>query len=144
MRILNPWHYASLALPLILVAGCGEGERVVLVKGQVTSAGQPLRVAGREIGLGMVQLQFFRVEEGGRSAGNAVGAVADDEGHFVVYGHNGKGIPPGKYRIAVRQWDPYPQVDKLGGRFTADNSSIIREVTGSEEILIDLARPESP
>ena len=142
MQILKSCHYACIVILLLFVAGCSPGERAVQVQGRVTNAGQPLQVAGREIGLGMVQLQFFRTDEHGRAEGDSEGAVADSEGRFQVHGRNGKGIPPGKYRIAIRQWDPYPQVDKLDGRFSADKSTIVREINGNQEILIDVARPE--
>jgi len=142
MRILNLWHSVCLVLPLLFIVGCGKGEHVVKVKGQVTNAGKPLQVAGRDIGLGMVQVEFVRIGEDGQPVGNREGAVADDDGRFEIYGRDGAGIPPGKYRIAVRQWDPYPQHDKLDGRFAAGNSTIVREVSGNEDILIDVSRPE--
>ena len=56
-------------------------------------------------------------------------------------GRRAGGLPPGKYRIAVRQWDPYPDTDKLGGKFDAQNSPIVREITGEEDIVIDLSKP---
>jgi hypothetical protein len=142
MRILNTWRYACLALPLLFMAGCSKGERVVQVKGRVTNAGQPLHVAGRDVGLGRVQVEFVRLSEDGHLVGNREGAIADEDGRFQVYGRDGHGISPGTYRIAVRQWDPYPQLDKLDGRFTVDSSPITREVTGAEDVLIDVSRPE--
>lgn len=42
----------------------------------------------------------------------------------------------------VRQWDPYPQNDKLGGEFSEANSRIVREIGGGEDISIDVSRPE--
>jgi hypothetical protein len=142
MRISNPWRHAWLALPLALLLGCGKSDRAVRATGRVTNAGEPLRVMGREMGLGMVQIQFFRIDDGSLQASEAEGTVANEDGQFEVCGREGKGITPGRYRIAVRQWDPYPQCDRLGGRFSEDNSPIIREVTGREAILIDLARPD--
>ncbi len=132
----------ALLLPLAVVAGCHKGPAAVAVKGQVTNAGQPLHVAGREQGLGMVQLECLRLGEDGRTTADAEGAVADDQGRFEVHGRDGKGILPGKYRIAVRQWDPYPQNDKLGGKFSEANSRIVREISGGEDINIDVSRPE--
>lgn len=133
-----------LSGPLCLaVAGCGSGaEKVVRVRGNVTDAGRPLDVEGRDIGVGMVKVEFYRIGEDGTQSTDPEGTVADADGNFDVPGPNGNGIPPGKYRIAVRQWDPYPQEDKLGGRFDPENSPIIRQITGGEEILIDVSKPE--
>ena len=51
-----------------------------------------------------------------------------------------KGVPPGKYRIAVQQFDPYPTTDKLDGKFAPGKTTIVREVNGST-LDIDLAKP---
>jgi hypothetical protein len=61
---------------------------------------------------------------------------------YTVPGRSGNGLPAGKYRIVVRQWDPFPDFDRLGGRFDEQNSPIIREITEDTEINIDVSRPE--
>lgn len=91
-----------------------------------------MQVAGRDIGVGMVQLEFVPAE--GNPATETYGAVVDAEGKFDMPG----GMPPGKYKVAVRQWDPYPQTDKLGGKFSATATPIVRDVTGDQPIEIDL------
>ncbi len=116
-----------------LMAGCApQGEKVVRVKGRITQAGQPLEVQGRDLGLGSVQVLFYRIGDDGKQDTNGEGGPVDENGYFTVLGRDGRGIPAGKYRIAVRQWDPYP-TDKLQGRFDEQNSPII---------LIDVSKPE--
>lgn len=130
-------------LVCLATGGCGSGGgETVQAKGRVTDAGKPLEVQGRDVGIGVVRIEFYRIGEDGKQATEPETAVADEDGYFDLPGRDGHGIPPGKYRIAVRQWDPLPDVDRLGGRFDAQHSPIIREVTGREDIVIDVSKPE--
>jgi hypothetical protein len=57
-------------------------------------------------------------------------------------GPDGKGIPPGKYRLALEHLKK--KQDLFRGAFDGDRSPIVREVTNnSQEILIDLDNPSS-
>ena len=67
--------------------------------------------------------------------GQPFSAAADEEGNFDLPG----GMPAGKYRVVVRQWEPYPQIDKLKGRFAEENSPLVVEVDGKTPLQIDLA-----
>jgi hypothetical protein len=136
-------HVSLLVLVCLVAVGCGGGadEPVVRASGRVTAGGRPLHVEGRETGAGAVEIKFLRIESDDPEAAEPVITQADADGRFEVPGPDGNGIPPGKYRIAIRQWDPYPQIDKLGGKFDEENSPITREVTGEEEIVIDVLRP---
>ena len=55
-------------------------------------------------------------------------------------GLDGNGIKPGKYRVAVYQYDPYPQNDKLGGKFSKDKTPINVEVTSAQDFPIELSQ----
>lgn len=126
-----------MTVALSFILGCKpaeSGRPTVEAKGKVTKGGEPLQVAGRDAGLGMVKVEFVPAE------GNTTeifGATADERGEFDMPG----GMPAGKYKVAVYQWDPYPQTDKLKGQFSAEKTSIVREVTGKEAIVIDLDKP---
>jgi hypothetical protein len=130
------------ALLCAVTAGCSGGDPTVSVRGKVTEAGRPLQVQGRDLGLGAVLVQFYRIGDDGQQSADPEEAEVDAEGNFRVPGRTGRGILPGKYRIAVRQWDPYPRVDRLQGRFDEKISPIIREITGEEEIIIDVSQPD--
>lgn len=134
-----------VVLALLACCGCGggsEAEKVVAVRGKVTRGGQTLTVAGEEAGLGYVQVQFYRIDDAGaQSTDPASARVSTADGSFQLAGHGGQGIPPGKYRIAVRQWDPYPE-DKLQGKFDENTSPIIRTIDGDTTLTIDLENPE--
>jgi len=145
-RIDRPYLFLS-ALLCLATTGCGGGgERTVSARGKVTDAGRPLLVKDRDLGLGTVVVQFYRIGDdpkgAGRQSTDPEEAEVDADGNFKVPGRSGDGIPPGRYRIAVRQWDPYPQVDRLKGRFDEKNSPIIREITGEEDIVIDVSKPQ--
>ncbi len=131
-----------IALLVCLVVGCTATKKLpnrVKVVGRVTSGGAPLHVERRDIGLGMVTIGFFPMVEDGPLV-EATSAQADAEGNFEVI----DGLEAGKYLISVRQWDPYPQTDRLQGRFDERNSKIIRDISGDEaELVIDVSDPES-
>ena len=120
------------------LSGCGN---LVPAKGRVTDGGQPIRVENEGSSLSGVQLQFFRIGPNGQQAAEPEVAYADADGYFEVVSPGQQGIPRGTYRVAVRQWDPYPRIDKLQGRFDERNTPIVREITG-QEILIDLSKPK--
>jgi len=145
-RRARPWAVIAI-LAMAAIPGCsrsarGIKETAVPVKGRVTNAGQPLKISNPMVG--WVEVAFIEIKGEGREAkaGEIFTTHADESGAFAMAGRLGNGLPPGKYRIAVRQWDPFPQTDKLGGKFGAKNTPIVREVTGKEEILIDVSRPE--
>jgi len=134
------WLVAWSAVLCPIWAGCGGSTKeAVPAKGRLLHAGQPLQVQGMEAFAGMVQVEFYRIGPDGKLSDVPETAVADRDGYFDI---GARGLAPGKYRIAVRQWDPYPEVDKLEGKFDASHSPIVREITGKEDILIDLSKPE--
>jgi hypothetical protein len=108
-------------------------------KGKVANAGQALQVSNPMVG--WVEVTFTAIGEDGKAKpGEKFSARADQTGAFTIPGRLGKGLTPGKYRIAVRQWDPYPQTDKLNGKFDENNTKITREV-GKGDLDIDLSKP---
>ena len=135
---------SGLALAVSLSAGCmgdksGIEEDAVATQGKVTNAGQPLTTSDPVYGY--VEVVFISVPEGDKPP-ESFTARADASGSFSVAGKLGEGIPPGKYRIAVRQWDPWPDTDKLERKFDEQNTKIVREVTGEGDINIDVSKPE--
>jgi hypothetical protein len=124
----------------LLLAGCAPQDHKVVVKGRVTKGGQPLTV--KDTVLGRVVVKFVPLGEPDpkKTIGPQTALVNQQDGTFEVKGDDGKGIPPGKYRIAVYQYDPMP-TDKLNGQFSEKTSHIEREVTGSQEIDLDVGKP---
>jgi hypothetical protein len=116
----------------IFLVGCSGGapaDGSVAVSGKVTLQGQPLQVAGREMGVGLVEVKFYPLDATGKISEQNFQAGVDAQGAFNVPGPSNRGLPPGKYRVVVRQWDPYPEVDKLQGKFDETNSKITQEIS---------------
>jgi hypothetical protein len=105
---------AAVALLLAALTGCGAGEPRVTVTGRVTAGGKPLTF-GPE---GRVEVYFTPVDAPpGDLATTSVTATADADGRYRLAGPEGKGVRPGRYRVRVRLFDPYPLRDRLARRF---------------------------
>lgn len=140
MFLRRPLWLTALAVAALSLAGCGgpSGPPCFKVTGTVTKGGQPLEVKGRDVGQGMVQVCFYLLNEQGQLAGEHWDSTVNAQGHYKVFGPSGKGIPAGKYRVAVFQWDPYPGIDKLKGAFSEKKSPVVRDITAATEIDLDL------
>ena len=130
-----------LAMLLVCVAAIGCGDDVpkgVVVKGKLVKGGQPLAVPRSDIGLGWVQLELI---PDGKTEG-AETTRAKEDGSFEFLGE-GKGIPAGKYRLAVYHFEQGPQADSLKGLFSAQTTKIEVTVPGDKTAFdagtIDLA-----
>ncbi len=139
------WGGVWVALGLLVatlgpMVGCGKsGPKTVRVTGRILLKGQPLAVTPTEAQLGAVQIRFIELGADGAPSGPSYSANAKPDGSFNVLGIGGRGLPPGTYRIAVYQYDPYPD-DKLGGRFSDERSKIVRRIEDDTDLgTIDLA-----
>lgn len=135
---------ATIAIAVIVSSGCGgpavvEGPKATL-KGKVTKGGQPLAVNTSMGDYAYVQAIFTPAAATGGSPFNV--RVAPD-GSFTIESADGKPPPAGKYRVAVRQWEPYPSTDKLGGAFDEAKTPITVEITNPpKDLAIDLDKPQ--
>jgi hypothetical protein len=158
----------SACAVLGLLAGCGGQPPRVKVHGKVTMKGQPLRAGPRKPGnmpSMMVGEQLQKMEPPAVEKMESLSVVyypltatgetdkqseffwasVKPDGNYEVLGKEGKGIPPGRYRISVILPAAFTNEDKLKGTFGPDNSKIIRTVpqeSKEQEINIDLTRPE--
>ena len=151
---------AFLIAPLAAAPGCSEGN-TVWITGKLLKAGTPYVPPKDQL----VTITFVALEIQGRSgktvqSGDPYLAEYDQtSGTFTVPGPDRRGIPPGKYRVAVTQKmervafdtaNPRPkkgvnrETDMLANRFGLGTSPIIREVKTSQEVTIDLDRPAEP
>lgn len=131
--------FCVTALLVFSFIGCEEkstGAKPSLMKGKLTRSGQPLQVpdvAGR------VQLSFYPFRENRQELVDPNEATVNPaDGTFEIRGLDGKGIPPGKYRVVVRQWIDYPSDDALKGAYALDRTPLVIDVVAGEDIIIDL------
>ena len=138
------WWASALSFCVLLV-GCGsEGTGVVAVKGRITNRGEAIQVNGLEIGLGRVAVELYPLKPDGKPLEDPFTASCDASGNFDVAGIDGSGIPVGQYMVAIRAWDPEPQVDRLNGQYAFGKSELTQTIDGKADIMIDLDADLSP
>jgi hypothetical protein len=149
----------ALCFSVALVVGCSggsSGDKGVMAKGKLLQNGQPAKVeyAGTKQlppgETGRMTVWFYPVKadndviigpQGDIMVQGGEKADVESDGTFKLGGGDGKGIPPGKYRVVVTHIDPFTSKDVLKGMFSEGNSRVTREVKGpDEEIVIDLAK----
>jgi hypothetical protein len=121
------WSTLLCAGLVLLAAGCGV--KNVNVTGTVLRDKQPIELSPT----GALQITLIPDVPPGTPYTTYPGR-ADATGKFEVLD-----VPPGKYKIAVEQFDPNPMTDKLQGKFAADKTKIVKEVNGQAPLEVDLA-----
>lgn len=126
----------SLVSALCLLApGCGPA--LVKVKGAVVKSDKPLTSVGDP-----PTVIFYPILENNSSQSfDYYVAKTRRDGSFEVPGVRGKGIPPGKYRIGVALPAGKNGSDRLNGAYAGNASPFVRNVTGAEDVILDLDRP---
>jgi hypothetical protein len=121
------------AVCLVVLSGCG-GDGRLNTRGKIVKGGNPFTVPDEEY----VRVTFFPVTTDGKPPANTYAAVYDGtKGTFRAVGPDGKGIPPGKYRIAVEH--EAKRKDKFGGVYDGDRSPFVFDIdSATKEIVIDL------
>jgi hypothetical protein len=117
---------------LMLLAGCRRSTYTpdvgVIVKGTILQGGVPLDVPRRDVGFGRVDVQLVPAEmlalaEGEETSLQVESGQANEAGAFEIRG-GGRGVPPGKYRLAVFQRDQGFDSDALKGAFAPKRTPI--------------------
>jgi hypothetical protein len=144
----------------LAMAGCGSSQ-AIRVQGKLTKGGAKYSVpADQRLNLTFYSMEPFKDEKRTILAGEAYMAVYQSEdGTFTVSGPDGRGIPPGKYRVSLTQQLTREAVDKknenlkrnqkiferdtdmLQGRYS-EGSPIVVEIKDSSEVAIDLDNPK--
>lgn len=125
-----------LALTLsgvLLLAGCGGSG--YNVQGKLVKGGAPVSVSEK----GVVQMSFISVDD--KAATSPYPVNLEKDGSFTVAGRGDvKGVPAGKYKVAVEIYDPYPGTDKLGGKFSKERTPIVQDVPANGPAVIDIGK----
>jgi hypothetical protein len=116
----------------LLLAGAAGCSQVAHVSGVVVEDGKPYAPTDE-----MVALQFVR--EGG---GLKVAVSVQKDGSFVVYGPNGKGLPPGKYKVGYYSDVEGGKARKRIKDLPADKSPLELDLAAgsSVSVTVDLVR----
>ena len=143
-------------VPLLLcLTGCGKesnGANLVVVTGKLVENGKPFVLDQSKIPLpkGATSappgttgnaLRVTFIAEGGEQF---VAKTNVETGTFEVLGTTGKGIAPGRYKIALKasfgMGPDSPEYFK--GQFSPEKTQIVRDVKAGEEVVIDVAKPQ--
>jgi hypothetical protein len=140
-------RYAACCFVLAVAAGCGNG--YVKPKGRLMKNGEPFVPADNEV----VHVALFPVKDAkvaapaaapegaAREAGSFPANFNREDGTFRVTGMDGRGMPPGKYRVTVQVMKN--KKDVLKGAFGAQNSPLVHDIdSSSQELTVDLAKPK--
>jgi len=146
--------------PLVVFPGCGASGNTVWVTGKLLKGGATyVAPEGQLVSVTFVGMEI-QDAAGKKTQSSEPFLAAFDQvsGTFSVPGHEGRGIPPGKYRVAVTQkmsreaFDAAKktgtikkgvdkETDMLAGQFSLTTSPIIREVKTGGQLVIDLDHP---
>jgi hypothetical protein len=133
------WRTAAClgGLLAVLLTGCG-GSGMLKTKGRIVKNGQPVPLGEEEY----FRVLFVPVVEKGERMRDVYAANFDrEDGTFQAAGKDGKGLPPGKYRVAVAHLRG--KRDLLNNAFDESKSPFVYDVDAStEEIVIDIAKPK--
>jgi hypothetical protein len=125
---------AVLAIALVL-AGCSRSGKLN-TKGVILKDGEPLKVGAEDV----VRVILVPMPEDGSHPNQLFAAEFNrDNSTFVVKGPDGRGMPPGKYRVAVEVLQARKDVFK--GAFSSENSPLFCTIqSSSDEITVDVGK----
>jgi hypothetical protein len=140
MTLYQAARFISLCLVLVLVSTGCDSSKGTSPKGKIVKGGQPLAVKSKgPIPPGTKHLVVELIGENGTSESVVVG---EDNSSFTVVGAEGKGVKPGKYKLAVQFFDPDRPNDQLKGAFNTQNTKLTVTIEAGKDIgTIDLDSP---
>jgi hypothetical protein len=118
----------------LVASGCSGG--LTRAKGRVIKGGEPYHPPEG----GSLLIDFAPVDSLDSSHSDSYAAQYDPtDGTFKVVGKDGKGLPPGKYRVGIQLMKK--KEDLLGGQLTTSKSPLLFDVAG-DDIVIDLDKAD--
>jgi hypothetical protein len=130
----------------VTFAGCGDSagetaEGRSKPKGRILENGLPINIRTENLPPGDPGMQVTFIKVGTADAGEEFEAQVLDaaEGSFELIGPDAKGIPPGKYRVAIVM-APVGGKDYFKGKYNREKSTIEVEVKADEDLVIDVAK----
>lgn len=88
----------------------------------------------------MLQVTFISSESKEQFTAN----TNPEAGTFTVSGVDGKGIKPGRYKIAINARVGFSPSDPdlFDNKFSAEKTQILRDVKAGEDVVIDIDKPQ--
>jgi hypothetical protein len=117
--------------------GCDSGPKLLPLRGKLLKNGEQFEAGPDEL----IQITFVPIRNDGKPVTDHYYANVDDvKGTFVAAGKTGRGMPAGKYRVALELMKKKKDVYK--GKFDQVNSPFVFDITAStKEIVIDVEKP---
>ena len=124
-----------VAFGVVLIAGCGE--RHMNTKGRILKGGTAFTVPEDDF----VRVTFIPVMENGQNPVTCyIAEYNNQEGTFKALGPDLKGIPKGKYRIAVAH--ERRRRDLFLGAYDVEKTPFVFDIdSGTQEVVLDLDHP---
>ena len=119
----------------LLATGCGNG--MLKTQGRLVKGGQPFVPGPDEV----IQILFVPILPSNQPAGDYYAALVDQAtGTFTPAGKDLKGMPPGKYRVAIELMKK--KKDQFGGKYDSEKSPYVFDIDSkTSEIVIDFDAP---
>ena len=148
MKLSRIGAAVALVLGFVPLAGCGGGtDNRAVVNGKLVDGAKPFTLdpaklklppgaTGLPPGARPVAVVLIAVEGGERFPAN----VDTDGTTFSVPGPDGKGIKPGRYKIAITAG--VGGGDYFGGKYSPEQTPIVRDVNPGEQLVIDVSKPQ--
>jgi hypothetical protein len=134
---MNRWRLLAITAAglCLMLGGCSKAR--LKTKCRVLKDGQPLVPKEGE----SIRVTFVPIRPDGTPPTDHYHAVFhESDGVFRAAGKDLKGVPPGKYRVAVEY--KKNRQDALDGKFDEDHSPFVFDVTAkTAELVIDLDHP---
>ena len=117
---------------VLLALGCGDSSHLH-ARGRIVKGGQPYVMPD---GQGM-RIFFVPLDSPKGEHFDSYAAEYDpDNGNFEVKGKDGRGLPAGRYRVDLQLMEK--KEDLLNGGLLGKKSPFVCEVTGKDDLVIDL------
>jgi hypothetical protein len=134
MKLFRRVWYSALVV-FLLLAGCGTGGKpAVGVSGRILDHTRPYVAPAQNLPPGDKGLRVTFINA---DAAQYPAVVDPTEGSFTVPGDEGRGIPPGTYRIAVGV-GAMGQPDLFKDAFSEQKSPLTVEISKSCEVVVDI------
>ncbi len=130
-------HLFLLSTLILAIVGCGTKDKLLQLQGRLLKSGQQFEAGPDEL----IQVTMVPIMPNGELPRDHYYCNVDDaKGIFVVAGKTGKGLPPGKYRVALELMKKKKDIYK--GKYDQERSPYVFEIDAkTKEIVIDLDLP---